>query len=282
MAGKLYLCATPIWNLEDITLRTLRILKEADLIAAEDTRNSLRLCNHFEIKTPLTSYHEHNKIEKAYQLVEQMKQGVNVALVTDAGTPAISDPGEELARICYEAGIEVISLPGAVACITALTSSGQKTRRFSFEAFLPRDKKERKEVLKEMERDTRTIILYESPHHLHATLKELYEALGNREITICRELTKKFEEKDRTTLGQAVTDYGKKEIRGEFVLVIQGKDRSEILEAEKKAWDSISIDEHLQLYLSQGLDRKSAMKAVAKDRGVSKRDIYASLLASEN
>ncbi len=278
MAGKLYLCATPIGNLEDITMRVLRTLKEVDLIAAEDTRNSIRLLNHFEIKTPLTSYHEYNKIDKAYQLVEKMRAGENIALITDAGTPGISDPGEDLVRICYESGIEVTSLPGAAACITALTMSGQKTRRFSFEAFLPKDKKERAEVLKEMEQDTRTLIVYEAPHHLLKTLKELYQALGNRSVTICRELTKKFEEKRKTTLEDAVTYYETEEIRGEFVLVIEGKNRSEIREAEIKSWESMTTEEHMALYESQGLDRKAAMKAVAKDRGISKRDVYAELL----
>ena len=278
MAGKLYLCATPIGNLEDITMRVLRTLKEVDLIAAEDTRNSIRLLNHFEIKTPLTSYHEYNKIDKAYQLVEKMRAGENIALITDAGTPGISDPGEDLVRICYENGIEVTSLPGAAACITALTMSGQKTRRFSFEAFLPKDKKERAEVLKEMEQDTRTLIVYEAPHHLLKTLKELYQVLGNRSVTICRELTKKFEEKRKTTLEDAVTYYETEEIRGEFVLVIEGKNRSVIREAEIKSWESMTTEEHMALYESQGLDRKAAMKAVAKDRGISKRDVYAELL----
>lgn len=278
MAGKLYLCATPIGNLEDITLRVLRTLKEVDLIAAEDTRNTLRLLNHFEIKTPLTSYHEHNKIEKAYQLVEKMKEGKQIALVTDAGTPAISDPGEDFVRICYEEGIEVTSLPGAAACITALTMSGQATRRFAFEAFLPREKKERGAILKEIEHETRTLIVYESPHHLRATLKELYETLGDRSITICRELTKKFEEKEKTTLSKAAIDYERKEIRGEFVLIIEGKSREEIREAEKKTWENTSIAEHMEVYESQGLDRKAAMKAVAKDRGISKREVYGSLL----
>ena len=278
MAGKLYLCATPIGNLEDITMRVLRTLQEVDLIAAEDTRNSIRLLNHFEIKTPLTSYHEYNKIDKAYQLVEKMRAGENIALITDAGTPGISDPGEDLVRICYESGIEVTSLPGAAACITALTMSGQKTRRFSFEAFLPKDKKERAEVLKEMGQDTRTLIVYEAPHHLLKTLKELYQALGNRSVTICRELTKKFEEKRKTTLEDAVTYYETEEIRGEFVLVIEGKNRSEIREAEIKSWESMTTEEHMALYESRGLDRKAAMKAVAKDRGISKRDVYAELL----
>lgn len=281
MAGKLYLCATPIGNLEDITVRVLRILKEADLIAAEDTRNSIRLLNHFGIKTPLTSYHEYNKIEKAYFLVEKMKAGENIALITDAGTPGISDPGEDLVRICYEEGIPVTSLPGAAACITALTMSGQKTRRFAFEAFLPRDKKERAEVLKEMEKETRTLVVYEAPHHLLKTLKELHEVLGDRSVTVCRELTKKFEETRKSTLKEAAAFYETAEIRGEFVLVIEGKSRQEIQKEEQKAWEDISLEEHMAVYESKGLDRKAAMKAVAKDRGVSRREVYNSLLNAD-
>lgn len=278
MAGKLYLCATPIGNLEDITLRALRILKEADLIAAEDTRNSIRLLNHFEIKTPLTSYHEYNKIEKAYVLVEKMKAGENVALITDAGTPGISDPGEDLVRICYEEGIAVTSVPGAAACITALTMSGQKTRRFAFEAFLPRDKKERAKVLKEMENETRTLIVYEAPHHLLKTLKELYQTLGERSITVCRELTKKFEETRKSTLSETIAFYETAEVRGEFVLVIEGKSRQEIQKETQRGWEEISLDQHMALYEKKGLDKKGAMKAVAKDRGVSRREIYNLLL----
>ena len=281
MAGKLYLCATPIGNLEDITVRVLRVLKEVDLIAAEDTRNSIHLLNHFGIKTPLTSYHEYNKIEKAYFLVDKMKVGENIALITDAGTPGISDPGEDLVRICYEEGISVTSLPGAAACITALTMSGQKTRRFAFEAFLPRDKKERAEVLKEMEKETRTLVVYEAPHHLLKTLKELHQVLGDRSVTICRELTKKFEETRKSTLKEAVAFYETAEIRGEFVLVIEGKSRQEIQKEEQKAWEDISLKEHMALYESKGLDRKAAMKAVAKDRGVSRREIYNSLLNAD-
>lgn len=281
MAGKLYLCATPIGNLEDITMRALRILKEADLIAAEDTRNSIRLLNHFEIKTPLTSYHEYNKIEKAYVLVEKMKAGENIALITDAGTPGISDPGEDLVRICYEEGIEVTSVPGAAACITALTMSGQKTRRFAFEAFLPRDKKERAKVLKEMENETRTLIVYEAPHHLLKTLKELYQTLGERSVTVCRELTKKFEETRKSTLSETIAFYETTEIRGEFVLVIEGKSRQEIQKETQRSWEEISLDEHMAVYTEKGLDKKAAMKAVAKDRGVSRREIY-NLLLKEN
>lgn len=281
MAGKLYLCATPIGNLEDITLRALRILKEADLIAAEDTRNSIRLLNHFGIKAPLTSYHEYNKIEKAYVLVEKMKAGDTVALITDAGTPGISDPGEDLVRICYEEGIEVTALPGAAACITALTISGQKTRRFAFEAFLPADKKDRAETLKEMENETRTMVIYEAPHRLLKTLKELYQTFGERSVTVCRELTKKFEETRKCTLSEAIAFYETAEIRGEFVLVIEGKSRQELKKEEQKAWEEVSLKEHMAIYEGKGFDRKAAMKAVAKDRGVGRREIY-NLLLKEN
>lgn len=277
MAGKLYLCATPIGNLEDITLRVLRVLREVDLIAAEDTRNSIRLLNHFGIKTPMTSYHEHNKVEKAYRLVEKMRDGKNIALITDAGTPGISDPGEDLVRICGEAGIEVTSLPGAAACITALTMSGQKTRRFAFEAFLPRDKKERGEILQEMAEETRTLIVYEAPHHLLKTLQELHETLGERSVTVCRELTKRFEEKRKTTLGEALAYYEGNEPKGEFVLVIEGKSREEIRKAAEKSWEGMSMEAHMALYEAKGYDRKAAMKAVAKDRGISKREVYQSL-----
>ncbi len=276
--GKLYLCATPIGNLEDITFRVLRTLKEVDLIAAEDTRNSIKLLNHFEIKTPMTSYHEYNKIEKAYQLVDKMREGKDIALITDAGTPGISDPGEELVRICYEEGIEVTSLPGAAACITALTMSGLPTRRFAFEAFLPKDKKERAFILEKLKDETRTIIIYEAPHHLAATLKELHDALGNRNITICRELTKRYEEKRKTTLEDALLFYEENEPRGEYVLVLEGKTMQEIVEEQKKSWESMSIEEHMAFYEEQGIARKEAMKVVAKDRGVSKRDIYQALL----
>ena len=274
MAGILYLCATPIGNLEDITYRVLRTLKEVDLIAAEDTRNSIKLLNHFEISTPMTSYHEFNKIEKAYQLVAKLKEGKNIALITDAGTPGISDPGEDIVRICYEEGIEVTSLPGAAACITALTMSGRPTRRFAFEAFLPKDKKERASVLEELKNETRTIILYEAPHHLLKTVKELLEALGDRELTVCRELTKKHEEKIQTTFSALLSYYEEKEPRGEYVLVICGKNREDIVKEQQASWEEMSIEAHMEHYESQGIDHKEAMKLVAKDRGVSKRDIY--------
>lgn len=278
MAGILYLCATPIGNLEDMTYRCVRILKEVDLIAAEDTRNSIKLLNHFEIDTPMTSYHEFNKIEKAHTLLAALKEGKNIAVITDAGTPGISDPGEELVAMCYEEDIEVNAVPGAAACITAVTSSGQACRRFSFEAFLPKDKKERARVLAEMQQETRTMIVYEAPHHLRATLQELYQALGDRSITLCRELTKRYEEKKKMTLAQAVDYYRENDPRGEYVLVISGKSKEEVMQEEQSRWEDLSIEEHMQIYLDQDYSKKDAMKAVAKDRGVSKRDIYQALL----
>lgn len=277
--GTLYLCATPIGNLEDITYRVLRTLKEVDLIAAEDTRNSIRLLNHFEIKTPMTSYHEYNKIDKAYQLVAKMREGKNIALITDAGTPGISDPGEDIVRICYEEGIPVTSLPGAAACITALTMSGLPTRRFAFEAFLPKDKKEHQAVLEELKTETRTIIIYEAPHHLVRTLQELSDTLGrDRRLTICRELTKRHEEKLQMTLADSLSYYEVNEPRGEYVLIIAGRSREEMKKEEQAGWEALSLEEHMAHYESQGIDRKEAMKRVAKDRGVSKRDIYQALL----
>ena len=278
MSGKLYLCATPIGNLEDITLRVLRVLKEADLIAAEDTRNSIKLLNYFDIKTPMTSYHEYNKIEKAYTLIGKMQEGMNIALITDAGTPGISDPGEELARMCMDAGIEVTSLPGPAACITALTLSGLSTRRFAFEAFLPVDKKERKEVLQELVDETRTIIIYEAPHKLVKTLRDLRETLGNRRITLCRELTKKHETAFRTTIEELLSCYEHEKPLGDCVLVIEGKSRKELKEAEAASWETVPVEEHMKIYEKQGMSRKDAMKQVAKDRGVSKREIYQMLL----
>ncbi len=276
--GALYICATPIGNLEDITLRTLRILKEVDLIAAEDTRNSIKLLNHFEIKTPMTSYHEYNKYDKAKILVEKMQQGMNIALITDAGTPAISDPGEELVKQCHEAGVTVTSLPGPSAFVTALTISGQKTRRFCFEAFLPYDKKERNEILEELKTETRTIIIYEAPHKLKKTLKDLYENLGNRNISICKELTKKHETNFRTTMKHAIDFYEQEEPRGEFVLVIEGVNSEELKQEKRQSYLEMTIEEHMQSYLQQGMDKKDAMKAVARDRGVGKREIYQALL----
>ena len=274
MTGTLYLCATPIGNLEDMTFRVIRTLKEVDLIAAEDTRNSIKLLNHFEIQTPMTSYHEYNKYEKGRKLVEKLLEGQDIALITDAGTPGISDPGEELVKMCYESGISVTSLPGAAACITALTISGLSTRRFAFEAFLPSDKKEREQILKEMETETRTMIVYEAPHRLVKTLKLFLERLGNRKITVCRELTKRHETALAVTLEEAVAHYEANPPKGECVLVIEGKSREEAREEERKQWEEMTIEDHMEVYTKQGIDKKSAMKAVAKDRGVSKRDIY--------
>ena len=280
MPGTLYLCATPIGNLEDITYRVLRILKEVDLIAAEDTRNSIKLLNHFEIDTPMTSYHEYNKIDKARTLIAKLLEGQNIALITDAGTPAISDPGEDLVKMAHEAGITVTSLPGACACITALTLSGLPTRRFAFEAFLPTDKKERSLILDSLKNETRTLIIYEAPHHLIKTLEDLLLALGNRNATVCRELTKKHETVFRTTLENALKYYKENEPKGECVIVIEGRSFTELKEESRAEWQKLSVEEHVNMYMEQGLDKKDAMKAAAKDRGVSKQDIYKELLNS--
>lgn len=278
MAGKLYLCATPIGNLEDITFRVIRTLKEADVIAAEDTRNSIKLLNHFEIKTPLTSYHEFNKYDKAKVLVNRMLEGENVALITDAGTPGISDPGEELVKQCYETGIEVTSLPGAAACITALTLSGLSTRRFAFEAFLPNDKKEKAAILEELKTETRTIIIYEAPHRLKKTIAELYAALGNRRMTAVKELTKLHENVFLTSFEEALAYYEENEPRGEYVLVIEGKKIEELKKEKEASFKEMDINEHMKLYLNKGMDKKEAMKAVAVDRGIPKREVYKMLL----
>ena len=277
--GELYLCGTPIGNLEDMTFRCIRVLKEADVIAAEDTRNSIKLLNHFEIKTPMTSYHEFNKVEKARVLVEKLLKGETVALITDAGTPGISDPGEELVRQCIEAGIKVTPVPGAAACINALIMSGMPTRRFCFEAFLPSDKKEKADVLEQLKAEQRTIIIYEAPHRLLRTLTELESALGGmRKIAVCKELTKRHETVYRDTISGALGYYTANEPKGEYVLVIEGRSPKELLEEKRAAWDDMSIEEHFNMYVSRGMDKKDAMKLVAKDRGVSKRDIYNALL----
>ncbi|MBR4966205.1 MAG: 16S rRNA (cytidine(1402)-2'-O)-methyltransferase [Lachnospiraceae bacterium] len=281
MSGILYLCATPIGNLSDMTFRVLDTLQEVDLIAAEDTRNSIRLLNHFEIKTPMTSYHEHNKYEKAEILLNKLKEGADIALITDAGTPAISDPGEVLVKLCLENGITVTSLPGACACITALTLSGLPTRRFCFEGFLPADKKERAEVLESLKKETRTTILYEAPHHLKATLKLLYKELGERKLTICRELTKRFETVMPTTLEESLFYYEENEPKGEYVLVLEGCSKESLKREQEDMWLQMSVREHYEKYLSSGMDKKTAMKEVAKDRNVPKREIYNQLLEEE-
>lgn len=275
----LYLCATPIGNLEDITLRVLRILREADVIAAEDTRQTIKLLNHYEIKTPLISYHEHNKYERTPQLVKRMLSGETIALVTDAGTPAISDPGEDLVRACHEAGVPVTSLPGASAVITALTLSGMSARRFTFEGFLPTDKKERLSVLSRVSQTVCTTIFYEAPHRLLKTLQLISDTVGGkRRITVCRELTKKHENAMQLTVEEALEYFSLNEPKGEFVLVLEGADAGELLRQERERWQNVPVKEHVEQYISQGMDKKEAMKQAAKDRGVSKRDIYNELL----
>ncbi len=279
--GTLYLCATPIGNLEDMTFRAVRILKEVDVIAAEDTRNSVKLLNHFDIHTPMTSYHEFNKIDKGQYLVKRLLEGENIALITDAGMPGISDPGEELVRMCRDAGVPVTAVPGACACVTALVISGRPTRRFCFEAFLPTDKKERRAVLEELKTETRTSIIYEAPHRLVKTLQELLNELGDRKITVCKELTKKHETGFETTLKEAVPYYEQNEPRGEYVLVLEGCSRQQMEQKAQDAWKEMSLGDHMKLYEEQGMNRKDAMKQVAKDRGVGKREIYQALLEEE-
>lgn len=280
--GMLYLCATPIGNLSDISERVLETLRSVDIIAAEDTRNSIKLLNHFDIKKPLTSYHEYNRFDKANELIEKMRQGMDVAVITDAGTPAISDPGQVLADMCHKAGITVTALPGPCALVTALAMSGIDSRRFVFEGFLPPDKKERQGILKGLESETRTVIIYEAPHHLLGTLEQLLEHLGNREVAVCRELTKKFEEVRRMRLDEAVGFYRVNEPRGEFVLVIEGKSGDELAKEKEQAYRAMDLEEHMAMYESKGMDHKEAMKAVAADRGVSKREIYAMLHNNNN
>lgn len=281
MSGILYLCATPIGNLEDITLRVLRTLREVDIIAAEDTRNTIKLLNYYNIKTPMTSYHEYNKINKAETIIKKLLEGKNIALVTDAGTPAISDPGEEIVKKAYQVGIQVTSLPGACACITSLTLSGLSTRRFAFEAFLPADKKERKVIIDSLKEETRTIVIYEAPHHLKNTLSELYDALGNRKITICRELTKLHETIQIHTLSSAIAYYNDNKPKGEYVIVIDGTTFNKLEIKKQEAWQQLSIFEHMDIYLSKGFSKKDAMKKVASDRGISKHDVYNFLLSSK-
>lgn len=282
MAGILYLVATPIGNLEDMTYRAVRILKEADIIAAEDTRNSIKLLNHFEISTPMTSYHEFNKYDKADYLIGRLSDGQNIALITDAGTPGISDPGEVLVEKCFNAGITVVPVPGACAAVNALIASGQPTRRFAFEAFLPADKKERKAVLESLKDESRTIIVYEAPHRLVKTLKELMENLGDRSLTLCKELTKKHESFIKTTFAEALLMYEKEEPRGEFVLVIRGKSAEEILQDKAAAWENISVTEQVSRYEAEGMTRKEAIKKTAEERGVPKREVYAEVVGNQD
>ena len=279
--GKLSLCATPIGNLEDISFRVLRVLKEADCIAAEDTRNSIKLLNHFAIQTPMTAYHEFNKVEKARDLVTRPQRGENIALITDAGTPCISDPGEELVRQAVDAGIRVESIPGPAAFVTALTLSALPTRRFVFEAFLPTEKsnkKERTAILQSLAGEERTILLYEAPHHLLKTLEDLRDAFGeNRKLSLARELTKKHEEVLYTDLEEAIRKYREEEPRGEYVLVLEGLSREKRERAAQEKWLSVSLSEHFQNYVQEGYTEKEAIKLVAKDRGLGKREVYKEL-----
>ncbi len=279
MPGELYLCATPIGNMEDITLRVLRILKEADLIAAEDTRHTIKLLNHYEIKTPMTSYHKFNQEEKTSFLIHKMLEGKVIAQVSDAGTPGISDPGEELARMAYQAGIKVTSLPGATAMISAVILSRLSAGRFSFEGFLPANKKERSNVLEQLKTADKPTVFYEAPHRILKTLQVFYETLdGSRKISVCRELTKKYEEVLLFTLEEAIEYYNKTKPRGEFVLVLDGRSQDEIAREKKEKWKELLPRQHVDYYIGQGFTKKEAMKMAAKDRGVSKRDIYSEFI----
>jgi 16S rRNA (cytidine1402-2'-O)-methyltransferase len=257
------------------------VLKEADLIAAEDTRQTLKLLNHFEIKNTLVSYHEHNKVEKGNYLVGQMLDGKNIALVSDAGSPGISDPGEDLVKLAAEQGIPVTMTPGPAAVITGLVLSGLPCGRFSFEGFLPMNKRQRSERLKSIRDDTRTLVFYEAPHKLIHTLRDMREAFGNRRISLARELTKKFEEILRCTLDEAIDKYGRETPKGEFVLILEGTDENSLKEAEISSWNAIGLAEHVRMYTDGGMDRKEAMKRVAEERGISKREVYNSLLGEK-
>ena len=274
----LYLVATPIGNLEDITLRAIRTLKEVDFIAAEDTRQTIKLLNHFEIKKSLVSYYEHNKKEKGNYLINQLLEGKNIALVSDAGTPGISDPGEDLVRLCIENDIQVTMIPGPVAAVTGLVASGLPAGRFAFEGFLPMNKRARKERLASLKNEARTMVFYEAPHKLTHTLKDLLDIFGNRKIVLARELTKRFEEFIRIDLISAIDKYDLESPKGEFVLIVEGVNEGEVIENRKKDWNSINLQEHMELYVNQGFDKKDAMKKVAEDRGISKREVYNQLL----
>lgn len=277
MSGTLYLCATPIGNLGDMTLRGIEILKTVDIIAAEDTRNTIKLLNHFEIKTPMTSYHQHNLDTKGPVLIEKLKEGKNIALVSDAGMPGISDPGEDMAKRCRLEGIPVTIAPGASAGISALVLSGMDARRYVFEGFLPTDKRERQSVLKNLEKETRTTVFYEAPHRLTDTLAALIKAAGDREAAAVREITKRYEEVRHDTLTGLLQYYRDNPPKGEFVIVVAGMSESVLRQEEIDGWLGISIEEHMQKYISEGMTEKEAMKRVSKDRGVSKREIYAYL-----
>ena len=271
----LYICGTPIGNLEDMTYRVVRVLSEVDLIAAEDTRQSVKLLNHFDIKTPLTSYYEHNKDVKGPQLVKLLQEGKDIALVTDAGMPGISDPGEDLIKLCYENNVPVTVVPGPTAVVTALVLSGLNSRSYIFEGFLPRNKKQRAEVLERLVDESRTTVFYEAPHHLVDTLDSIYKTVGDRNIAVARELTKKHETVNRGAVGEVLEYFKENEPKGEFVLVLEGKDKEKIKEDKIASFEEMTIEEHFNMYIEQGMSEKDAMKQVAKDRGIGKRDVYA-------
>jgi 16S rRNA (cytidine1402-2'-O)-methyltransferase len=272
--GKLYLVPTPIGNLKDITLRALEVLENVDLVAAEDTRQSLKLLNHFNIKKTLISYHKHNEQGKSMDLIEKIKDGKSIALISDAGTPGISDPGSIIVSKCIEENIDFEVLPGATAITTALVYSGLDTSKFIFRGFLPRENKDKRIIMEELKDRKETLVFYESPHRIRETLEFLRSNLGNRRISICRELTKLHEQILRVSLDEAIEYYSEKDIKGEFVLIVEGKREEEILEEERAKWEALSIEDHIKNYISEGLSKKEAIKKVAKDRKLSKSEIY--------
>ena len=278
MEGKLYFCPTPIGNLGDISQRTLETLRAVDLVAAEDTRNTGLLLARYDIKVPLISYHQHNEKQRSQELIERLQQGAQIALVTDAGMPAISDPGQVLVRRCHEAGVSVTALPGPCAFVTALALSGLDSRRFVFEGFLPVDKKERRQVLEDLRTARRTMIFYEAPHRVKETLKTMAEVAGDRPAAAVRELTKKFEEIKLMKLADLAAYYEENEPRGEYVLLVEGQTAEQQEETRKQQFEGLTLEQHMALYAD--LPEKEAMKAVAKDLGISKRDVYAQLKKS--
>lgn len=276
--GILYITGTPIGNLGDMSLRAIETLEKVDLIAVEDTRNTIKLLNHFEIKTKMTSYHEYNKYDKALELVEFLKTGKNVALVSDAGMPCISDPGYELVNICHEEGIVVTTIPAGTAVVSALILSGFDSRRYIFEGFLPKDKKEVKLVLEFLENEHRTTVFYEAPHHILKMLKTFQSVIQERKICVVREITKRYEERLCGTAKELIEYFEKNSPKGEMVVVIEGKSLKDIENEKVLEWDKITIKEHYDMYIAEGLDNKSAMKQVAKDRKIGKREVYAELI----
>ena len=275
MSGKLYICPTPIGNLEDMTYRTIRILNEVDLIAAEDTRHSIKLLNHFEISKPLTSYHEHNKDSKGGYLINKLLEGENIALISDAGMPGISDPGEDIIKQAIEHNIDIEVLPGATASITALVGSGLETAKFAFEGFLDRDKKVRRNQLEELKEERRTIIFYESPHRLKDTLKDMLKVLGNRRIAVNREITKKYQEIIREDIETVINIFNEKEVKGEFVLIVEGFKGEKTVQ---NSYEDLTEREYVINLMENGMDKKDAIKTVCKDRKLKKDVVYKQVL----